>query len=113
MEDLTGSYGNGENYVIGYWNRGGVAVEAYVSVILEEIEDDNQFVLSGIDFTVMDAETDGITAYAFSREEALAAARETMDALGYDGAYAIRFSFVPPTGETTLDYAITFDSLAA
>ena len=37
----------------------------------------------------------------------------TLEQLGYTGSYAIRFSFVPYTGDTTLDYAITFDSLAA
>lgn len=109
MEDMTDSHGDGENYVVGYWNRSGLNVDRKISVILNDRVDENEFVLTGIDIF----EYEGITAYGFSQEQAIAAAEMTLEQLGYTGSYAIRFSFVPYTGDTTLDYAITFDSLAA
>lgn len=113
MEDLTYTHGNNENYVVGYWNRGGIEVQPKISVILNDREDDQEQMLTGIDLTALYAQEDGITAYVFSKAQAIDAAKQTMEYLGYSGSYAIRFNFVPPTGETTLDYAITFDSLTA
>ena len=107
MEDLTEAYGNGADYVVGYWNRGEVEFSAYVSVVTGDA--DEETVLTGIDFTWMAAETDGITAVKFSMEQAQQAAKEA----GCTGSYAIRISFVPVNGTDTLDYAITFDALTA
>lgn len=113
IEDMTEAYGEGENYVVGYWNRENVAFTAYASVVLNDVaEDENdEIVLSGIAFTELTAEEDGITAYTFSQSAAQEAAKAAVDAAGYSGSYAIRFTFVPVNSEDTLDYAITFDSV--
>ena len=111
MEDLTEDYGNGTDYVVGYWNRGEVEFSSYISVITDSA--DEELVLTGIDFVYLDAKTDNITAVKFSMAQAQQAAQAKLAAEGYTGSYAIRISFVPANSTDTLDYAITFDSLTA
>lgn len=115
MEDLTEEYGEGTNYVVGYWNRDNVDAMRYVTVILKDVAEgeNDELMLSGISFTELDRETDGITAISFSRSEVQAAAAAAVAEAGYTGEYAIRFTFVPVGSTDTLDYAITFDTLTA
>ena len=114
MEDMTESYGEGFNYVVGYWNQTDVSVHKYVSVVLNDVQEgaEDELILDDIAFTELTAENDGITAISFSQADALAKAQAAMEAAGYTGDYAIRFTFVPTSGEDTLDYAITFDALS-
>mgnify|MGYP003291312626 CR=1 FL=1 len=98
MSDLTEEYGNGENYVVGYWNQGNVKFTQYVSIILENGE---EIILEGIEFS----EIEGLRAVVFSKAAVEAAATE----LGYSAdEYLVRFAFVPYGADSTLDYAITF-----
>ncbi len=114
IEDLTYQYGNDTNYVVGYWNKGDEDFLVYASVILDEIdEDDNELILSGIDFIYLSAEADGITALSASQTDIQDAAKAAMAEVGYTGSYAIRITFVPADNDGTLDYAITFDSQTA
>ena len=98
MEDLTEQYGNGEYYVIGYWNRSNVDYTQYVSLFFADGRD---IILNDIEFV----EIDGIRAVAFSKAAVEAAAT----ALGYSADdYNVRFTFVPYGADSSLDYAITF-----
>lgn len=115
LEDLSEAYGNGTNYVIGYWNRGEVAINPYVSVILNDIEGDvdNERVLEGIEFKELTVANDGVRALAFNKADIQGKAAEAIANAGYTGSYAIRISFVPTGAEGELDYAITLDSQMA
>lgn len=114
IEDMTKAYGNDTAYVVGYWNRGNVQVHTYLSVILDgAAEGSDELVLSGIDFTELNAAKDGITAISFNKAAADKAAAAAVREAGYTGTYALRLSFVPMNSEDTLDYAITFDSVTA
>jgi len=112
LEDVTDAWGNGTDYVVGYWNRNDVEARKYVSLILEDAEGE-EVVLTDIAFTMLTAEEDGITAVSFSKAAVQTAADAVIAERGYTGSYAIRFTFVPVSGGDTLDYAITFDSLSA
>ena len=109
MEDLTASYGNETDFVIGYWNRNDIPVNYYVSVVLNEMGEDaeNDRVLQDIAFTELNREENGITAISFNKEDTLNKAKELVESLNYSGSYDIRFTFVPQYDDTTLDYAIT------
>lgn len=112
MEDLTDTYGNGENYVIGYWNQDEIDYDIMVSVILESTGE--QILLNITEFTDHTVENDGFNGLSFNKATADAAAAEAVSTVeGYEGTYAIRISFVPVDGTDTLDYAITFDSATA
>ena len=113
LEDMTDSYGAGENYVVGYWNRGGVDALRYVSVVLKDAAEgeNDELVLTDIDFTYLTRNEDGITAIRFSQAAVQASAEKAVADAGYTGSYVIRFTFVPKYAEDTLDYAITFDDL--
>lgn len=103
MEDLTDEYGNGENYVVGYWDRNNVDFIYYASLILHTpLEDGNdEIVLTGIEFTSLE----DVRAIAFSKDAVEAAAVE----LGYTSdTYDVRFAFVPVGSDSSFDYAITF-----
>ena len=105
MEDLTDKYGNGENYVAGYWARNSVQFVYYVSLWLyEPMEDGNdQIVLDGIEIF----ELDNVRALAFSKSAVIAAA----EALGYfEGEYDVSISFVPVGSDGSYDYSVIFDS---
>ncbi len=115
LEDLTEAWGNGTDYVVGYWNRGNdLKTLKYVSVILNDVEEggdiDNEILLDIETKDLMEA-TESINAVSFNQAETLDAAKSAMEAINYTGSYAIRFTFVPMDEEDTLDYAITFDSL--
>ena len=113
MEDLTESHGNGENYVVGYWNRGYVSFNPHLNVVLDDVTDgDNQIDLEFTAFTTWNKEANGVNAVVFNANDAKAAAAAAVAQAGYTGSYALRISFVP-MGSTTLDYAITFDSVTA
>ena len=115
LEDMTDSHGAGSNYVVGYWNRGGVDALRYVSVVLKDAaaDENDELVLTDIDFTYLTRKDDGITAVSFSQEAVRLSAQKAVADAGYTGEYAIRFIFVPKYSADTLDYAITFDELAA
>ena len=88
-------------------------VSYYLSVILEdETQGDNQIDLEFTAFTTWNKEANGVNAVVFNANDAKAAAAAAVAQAGYTGSYALRISFVP-MGSTTLDYAITFDSVTA
>ncbi len=96
MEDLTELYGNGENYVVGYWNRNNVEFTQYVCLILA---DGTEIIVEGVEFYTIE----GLRAYAFSKSavEAFAAAKEYTD-------YEVKFVFVPYGADSSFDYAVIF-----
>ena len=110
LEDLTEEYGNGTDYVVGYYNQQNLKTLLYASVILDDVaaDADNMLDLMDVAFTYHE---DDYVAVSCNREEVLAAARAAMTEIGYTGSFAIRISFVPVHYQDTLDYAITFDSL--
>ena len=99
MEDLTNSYGNGVNYVVGYYAQNDVRFTYYVSIVLE---DGNEIILDGVDFS----EAENLRAVVFSKAqvEELAAARDYTDS----SIYHVRFAFVPYGADGSFDYSITF-----
>ena len=96
MEDLTAKYGNGENYVVGYYARNDVNFDTYVSLILAGGE---EIVIPDIEFI----EIKGVRAFAFGKAQVAAWAA----AKGYTD-YDVRFSFVPKGGDSSFDYGVTF-----
>ena len=102
MEDLTGTYGNGENYVVGYYARNNVSFTYYV--VLVDAEGVEKLVLKDGDIAF--DEVEGITAIAFSKA-AVAAAAERAGLTA--GSYQVRFVFGPEYDEGNFDYAVTFD----
>ena len=109
LEDLTESYGNGTDYVIGYWDRGDVDFGLYISLIPEGADGDEEVVLEGIEFVYLTVEKDGIRAVSCDVE----AVAQAIGSLGQAGGYSIRINFVPMSGEHDLDYAITLTDVAA
>lgn len=108
FEDLTDEYGNGENYVVGYYNRGGVTFTYYVSLVPKSGGTDNDIIIMSSAanpeyFTVLStANGDAVNAIAFSE------AQVKDSSTGYDlSAYDIRFTFVPTDSSGSFDYAIT------
>ncbi len=100
MADLTKDYGNGENYVVGYWNKGQVDFTQYVCLVLSTGE---EIILEGIEYS----EIEGLRAVVFSKAAVEAAATE----LGYSAdEYLVKFVFVPYGADSSFDYAVTFDS---
>ncbi|MBO5363662.1 MAG: hypothetical protein J6A46_04975, partial [Clostridia bacterium] len=103
FEDLTYLYGNGENYVVGYWVREEkIWFTYYVSLLLVNApeDQDNEIFL---DIAVFELEE--IRGYAISKEQIAAAA----EALGYAaGDYLVKFTFVPDGADGSFDYAIVF-----
>ena len=96
LEDLTDTYGNGVNYVVGYYVRNGVTFTKYVSLLLA---DGTEIVVDGISFITID----GLRAVAFSKAAVDAYAAQN----GYTD-YTVRFSFVPYGADGSFDYAVTF-----
>ena len=96
MEDLTELYGNGENYVVGYYNRNNVEFTQYVCIVPA---DGTEIVVEGIELMAVE----GIRAYAFSKADVEAFA----EAKGYTD-YEVRFVFVPYGADGSFDYAVTF-----
>ncbi len=103
LEDLTEKYGNGENYVVGYWARNNVQFEYYISLwLLDPAEGvDPQIILDGIDVFKLE----NVRALAFSKSAVIAAA----EALGYTAdMYEISLSFVPVGADERHDYSVVF-----
>ncbi len=103
LEDLTAQYGNGENYVAGYWARNEVQFLYNVSLWLRNPADgvDPQVILADIEVF----ELSDVRALAFSKSAVEAAAA----ALGYaPDEYDVRLSFVPLGADERHDYAVTF-----
>ena len=98
LEDFTAKYGNGTNYVIGYWNRGNIQFLNNVSIV---DANGNVTALGNLTFTVLTYEKDGINAVSVSIADVEAAAK----AAGVTGD--VRIAFVPAGGGSNLDYAIT------
>ncbi len=115
LEDLTGKYGNGTNYVVGYYNREEGDFDTYMMVVLDSVADgeQNKLMLSGIDFTQLTQAADGVNAMAANIQQAQAAASAALAEAGYTGGYALRMVFLPVGSEDLLEYGITFDSLTA
>ncbi len=99
------------NYIIGYWNRGGIDFNAYAAAVLNDVEadTDNEIVLTDIQFDMWEAETDGITALVTDKAALRNAAAQAVSEAGYTGSYAIRISFVPVNSTDELDYSITLE----
>lgn len=97
LEDMSTKYGNGTNYVIGFWNRDCIDFTNNVSIVTADGE---VVTLTGINFTVLTRDVDGINAIAVNKAEVGAA----MKATGVTGD--VRIAFVP-LGGTMFDYAIT------
>lgn len=98
LEDLSEQYGNGENYVVGYYMYNNLQFTYYVSIYLPNGE---EIILNGVEFT----EGNYPRAIYFSKAEVEAA----IIAAGYstdDGD--VRFAFVPYGSDGSFDYAITF-----
>ena len=103
MEDLTNLYGNGTHYVVGYWADTALPFHVYVSLKLHNpLEDGNdEVLLDGISLEI----SEGITGYAFLKEDVYAVARE----LGFDRSeYDVKFTFVPEGAGGQFDYALVF-----
>ena len=96
LEDLTDLYGNGENYVVGYYIRNDVTFTKYVSLLLA---DGTEIIVDGIQFTTIE----GLRAVVFSKAAVDAYAAQN----GYTD-YTVRFSFVPYGSDGSFDYAVTF-----
>ena len=101
MEDMTEKYGNGENYVVGYYVHKEMMFTYYVSLVFDNGEE--KFV-EGIDVF----EIDGLRAFAFSK----AYVAEFAAANGYTD-YEVRFTFVPEYADGSFDYALTFTEKTA
>lgn len=96
LEDLTDLYGNGENYVVGYFIQNDVTFTKYVSLLLA---DGTEIIVDGIQFTTIE----GLRAVVFSKA--------AVDAYGAQNGYTdytVRFSFVPYGADSSFDYAVTF-----
>lgn len=104
MEDLTEKYGEGVNYVVGYYAKNDVQFLQYVSLVFG---DDSEKILEGVEFT----EIEGLRAVVFSKAQVEALAQ----AAGYtdSSAYNVRFTFVPFGSDGSFDYAITFAETTA
>ena len=99
LEDLTEKYGNDENYVIGYYNRGNVEFVYNVSLVLRD-GSENVVELDFFEFNKLEDPR----AISFSRSAVAALA----EALGYsEEDYYVRFAFVPVGADGSFDYAIT------
>ena len=102
LEDLTEKYGNGEYYVVGYWNRGMVEFSYYVAII--DKATGNDIYLESIQLL----EHDTLRAVVVSIADIQAAALE----LGYEvGTYETTIVFVPERADGSFDYAVTFSDL--
>ena len=101
MEDLTDKYGNGENYVVGYFINNGVDFTRYISLMLADGTEVP--IMSGIEIF----ELEGLCAFAFNKADVEAWAAEN----GYTD-YKVRFVFVPKGSDGSFDYAITFTETA-
>ena len=112
LEDLTEKHGTGTNTVIGYWIRENVEYSVVFSVILEDMEGDNERFLD-VGWALWSVEENGVNALVFDTASAQTEAEAKIAEAGYTGSYAIRVALVPVGSGNSLDYAITFDSQTA
>ncbi|MBO5845315.1 MAG: hypothetical protein J6Q77_01590, partial [Clostridia bacterium] len=104
MEDMSEKYGEGVNYVVGYWNVDYVKYTYYVSLVLRGVDGDEIFL------EVECTEAEDIRAYFISKEAvAKFAAEMGLTAEDYD----VKFTFVPEGADGSYDYAIVFTSETA
>ena len=110
-------HGNGENYVVGYWNRGDIEFMPTISVILDDAEEGSDVLyLEGVDFGYLnkvEGDVNTITAITFNAAAVEAMAAQAVENANYTGSYAIRITFLPINYDDELEYAITFDSVIA
>ncbi len=109
FEDLTNRYGNGENYVAGYWAQNDVQFVYNVSLILHTplADGNDQIILDGIHVF----ELENVRALAFGKADVLAMVEAKAAELGMvltPDMYDVRFSFVPLGADERHDYSITF-----
>ncbi len=109
LEDYTALYGDGENYVAGYWAKNNVQFIYNVSLMLHiPLENgNNQIILENINIF----ELDNVRAIAFSKADLAAAIAAKAAELGLTltpDMYDVRLSFVPLGADERHDYAITF-----
>lgn len=112
MEDLTGRYGDGISYVVGYWNKNNVQYTSYVSVVPTSA-DEKELILDNVECKELTKEKDGIQAISFNKAETVKAAKAAVEKAGYTGEYKLRFTFVPVGSDGNFDYAITFTDSSA
>lgn len=99
LEDCSNRTVSETDLVIGYYNPYGFRYNIEVSLILKDVQDDNQIVLDDISYVKR-----GDSYLIFELPDIHAAA----EALGYTSdMYDIRISFVPVTFGFDLEYAIT------
>ena len=103
MEDLSDAWGNGENYVVGYWDQTEkFDFTYYVSIIPMGSDDTEGIYLKDITCT----EHESLRAYVISIADVAAAAKE----LGYaEGEYEVKFTFSPYGADHNYDYSIIFN----
>ena len=102
FEDLTYQYGNGENYVVGYWVRSKVEFTYYVSLLLLNVAEgqDNEVFLKMEATSMSD-----ISAFVINKATVASLAAQ----LGYsEEDYLVKFTFVPYGADGSFDYAIVF-----
>ncbi len=97
LEDLTRKYGNGENYVVGYFEATSVEFTHYISLVLDD--DSIVDIIDNIEIIQLE----NVRAFAFSRVAVETWATEN----GY-ADYKVRFTFVPVGSDGNFDYSITF-----
>lgn len=102
FEDLTEKYGDGSEYVIGFYDRANEGFTVYVSLIKKNVaeDEDNELI------------TDYKVSYDYDGKAVLkvnkAAIKEIAAGYGLaDGEYDVRVTFVPKNEGKDLDYAIT------
>lgn len=102
FEDLTEKYGDGSEYVIGFYDRANEGFTVYVSLIKKNVAEgeDNELIT---DYKVS-YDYDGKTVLKVNK----AAIKEIAAGYGLaDGEYDVRVTFVPKNEGKDLDYAIT------
>ena len=104
MEDFTEEYGNGENYVIGYYIESNVDYTYEVCAVVETEAGQEAIPVDAFTaFTELSREDgDAINAISFNK----AAVAAAIEAMGYTD-YDVQFVMVPYGSDGDLDYAIT------
>ena len=120
MEDLTEKFGNGEAYVIGYWNRQNIQFTPYVIIYLHEpmIVDgfeEYAFLLWMMDenqFHFVEDEYVGLYVNISDINDAVAMLCDMYGIVLTPDMYDVSISFVPDGADDNFDYAITFADLS-
>ena len=120
MEDLTSKYGNGEAYVIGYWNINNIQFTPYVMIYLHEpmIVDGFEeygfllWMMTDDQFHFVDDEFVGMYVSISDIEDAVAWLCDMYGIVLTPDMYDVSISFVPDGADDNFDYAITFANLS-